>query len=186
MPSTGRSDTAHCFLLYCGLRRLRRRYVFIMIRDIDMKKLLMLLGIFVCICAHAEKNGCLDEKGKPYFSEEPCKPVTQDSANTIASSAYEKIEVFSAGYVEIGTITDTDKLSEVGKLLSESVTDGDKPEGIQQYFLLGYKGKKKERWRLYENGNVLYFNKEGGVVTKKYRIADPGRLQASAFASRSA
>jgi hypothetical protein len=145
-----------------------------------MNKYLILALLFFPLGAYAEKYGCIDSSGKPYFSSSPCKepPTARAQNNAKISTDVAAIRVMEAGYVDIRIIKEQQEISPVMNMLNSE--SGPKGEGyLRKEFVLivnSSSGAKSSYW-VHDEGTIYYFSKVGGVVTKKYKISDIDKLR---------
>ena len=142
-------------------------------------KIIFILLLTLTFNAHAEKHGCIDENGNPYYSSTPCaqKTISSSSKTNNKYSSITEIKVMEAGYVDIRTITNKEEINRVQELLKVNNNPASKSY-IQKEFVLVFKSKtKKSSYWVHEDGSVYYFSKMGSRVTKTYKISEIEKLR---------
>ena len=140
-----------------------------------------MLFILISLEASAEKFGCIGKDGKPYFSSSPCELVEKVNSQSSSSKALpvSEIRVMTAGYVDIQTINDKNKISEIIGFLNENKGPVEKGYKRQEYVLaIKSRTSKQSGYLIHEDGTIYYFSVMGRRVTEKYTIPNPEKLKA--------
>jgi len=144
-------------------------------------RLLLIFTIFISTNLFAGVYKCTGNDGSVTFSQLPCEgkqEVLQETAVTHNSimSEIESIEVFTAGYIKVQTISNPEKLKKIKKILSNKIAKKVKGYSREENIFIVKNGNKEQNWHIKSNGGLLLWPKNTNDVSKHYFLPNHEQL----------